>query len=138
MVRQYRIYVAGPYSPQDHTHNNCVGEAEENVRKAIWVGNELIKKGHVVFVPHLSHYQANAPNGDHNWPWYEIDNTFLDNWATALFFIDHSKGADAEHERAKKKGLDIFYDLNEVPTYVPQADQQKQETATAYQSGNSL
>lgn len=111
-----RIYVAGPYSPQNHEHNFCVGQAEANVRNAIWFGNELVKKGHVVFVPHLSHYQANAVNGNHNWPWYEIDNTFIDNWATALYYMGPSKGADAELERAKKLGLKVYYHLEEVPT----------------------
>ncbi len=109
-----RIYVAGPYSPLYHDGNRCVGEAEANVREAIRIGNELLRKGHVVFVPHLSHYQANAPNGDHDLPWYEIDNTFLDNWATALFYIAPSKGADAELAHAQKLGLKIFKRLEDV------------------------
>ena len=114
-LERFRIYIAGPYSPVDHDHNRCVGEAEANVREAIRIGNELMHKGHYVFVPHLSHYQANAPNGDHTLPWYMIDNTFIDNWANALFYISPSKGADAELARAKEKGYKIFYNLDEVP-----------------------
>jgi hypothetical protein len=114
-----RIYVAGPYSPSCHDHNNCIKEVEMNVRHAITVGNELIRRGHTVFVPHLSHYQANAPNGRHDWPWYEMDNTFIDHWAEALFYIAPSIGADAERARAEKRGLKIYTKLNDVPNAEP-------------------
>ena len=59
--------------------------------------------------------QKKWPNGNHNWSWYDFDNTFLDDWATALFYIAPSKGADAELERASKHRLKIFRDLSEVP-----------------------
>jgi hypothetical protein len=114
-----RIYVAGTYSPQHHEGNRCIGEAEANVREAIRIGNELIKKGHLVFVPHLSHYQANSPNGNHTYNWYESDNSFIERWANALFFIGHSKGADAELALAKKLGHNIFYRLEDVPEAEP-------------------
>lgn len=110
-----RIYVAGPYSPKCHDSNACIGEAEMNVRHAISIGNQLISMGHTVFIPHLSHYQANALNGRHDWPWYEMDSTFIDHWAEALFFIAPSKGATAEMERAKARGLIVFTKLSEVP-----------------------
>jgi hypothetical protein len=98
-----------------HESNACIGEVEMNVRNAIAIGNQLIRMGHTVFVPHLSHYQANAPNGRHDWPWYEMDNTFIDHWAEALFYIAPSKGATAEMERAKACGLPIFTLLSQVP-----------------------
>jgi len=114
-----RIYVCGPYSPMIHERNYCIGEAEENVRRAIRIGNELIEKGHFVFVPHLGHYQANAPNGRHDWPWYEIDNSFIEHWATALFYITSSKGSDAELHLAERLGLKIYIHLDEVPNITP-------------------
>jgi hypothetical protein len=110
-----RIYIAGPYSPRCHDSNACIGEVEMNVRHAIAIGNQLISMGHTVFVPHLSHYQANAPNGRHDWPWYDMDNTFIDHWAEALFYIAPSIGADAEKARAEERGLKIYTKLGDVP-----------------------
>jgi hypothetical protein len=110
-----RIYVAGPYSPHVHEHNLCIGEVERNVREAIFIGNELMARGHYVFIPHLTHYLANAPNGHQDYNWYESDNTFIDNWANALYYISPSTGADAELNRAIDKGFPIFRKLSEVP-----------------------
>lgn len=110
-----RIYVAGPYSPVHHDGNRCIGEAEANVREAIRIGNELMKKGHYVYVPHLTHYLANAPNGDHTFNWYEYDNSFIERWANALYLISSSHGADAEVRLAQKLGFPIYRSLSEVP-----------------------
>jgi len=51
---------------------------------------------------------------DGDW-WYEHDNTFINHWAEALYYLAPSKGADAELKLAKKLGLKIFYKLDEVP-----------------------
>ena len=116
MNNNERVYVAGPYTPHNHEHNECIRETEMNVRRAIEVGNEIAKKGHYIFVPHWSHFSANAINGFHtpNW-WYEQDNTFIEHWATALYYISHSFGADRELALAKKLGLKIYTTLEEVP-----------------------
>src|SRR3990167_5531410 len=109
MSKPLRIYVAGPYTPHHHEGNNCLREAQQNVDHAIEVGNELISKGHYVYVPHLSHYLANAKDGTHSPPfWYSLDNTFIDLWANALYYISPSKGADAELSRAQSLGYVIF------------------------------
>jgi hypothetical protein len=47
--------------------------------------------------------------------YYGLDNTFLELWANAFFFIDPSPGANRELELAKKLGLKIFYRLEDVP-----------------------
>ena len=111
-----RIYIAGPYAPTDTTLHNASRKAQQNVDKAIEVANALIEKGHYVFVPHLSHYihiHYSCKRDYHEW-WYKEDNTFLEHWAEALFFIGESKGANQELELARKKGLVIFTSLDEV------------------------
>ena len=113
-----RIYVAGPYSPQSPSKHTCIQEAAHNVDRAIRVALVLISKGHYPFVPHLTHYihvssACQRELGERFY--YEYDNTFLDHWAEALFYMGSSKGADAELERAKRLGLKIFYDFSEVP-----------------------
>ena len=115
-----RIYVAGPYTPHTHTANLCIRETYQNVMRAIHIGNALVQKGHYVFVPHLSHFMANEEDGTHSATfWYDEDNTFIEHWATALFYISPSKGADAELALAKKVGLKIFRSLEEVPMDEP-------------------
>jgi len=113
-----RIYVAGPYSPTiAKTKHDASRVTQHNTDKAIEIGNALIEKGHFVYIPHLSHYvhiHHSCKRDYHEW-WYEQDNTFIYNWADALFYISPSKGADAELELAKKLGFKIYYRLEDVP-----------------------
>ncbi len=114
--KRYRIYVAGPYSPKNCDLHTAIAQGYRNTEKAIEVGIELIKKGHLVYIPHLSHFLHINKNCPLNVKWYEFDNSFIDDWANALFYISSSKGADEELKRAKKLGLRIFTVLSEVPT----------------------
>ena len=117
MNEPLRIYVAGPYSPKDCNLHDAARVAQKNTNIAVSVGNALMDKGHYVFVPHLTHYlhiHESCKVSDGSW-WYEMDNTFLTNWANAFYYISPSKGADAELELAKKLGLQIFYFLTDVP-----------------------
>lgn len=117
IMEKLRIYIAGPYCPTNCTMHQAAQQAQRNVDKAIEIGNRLIEKGHYVFVPHLSHYIHIHPSciKDYGEWWYEEDNTFLKHWATALYYISSSKGADVELVLAKKLGLKIFYNLGSVP-----------------------
>ena len=112
-----RIYVAGPYCPKDCSIHDAARISQRNTDKAIETGNKLIEKGHFVFVPPLSHYMHThySRQKDYGYWWYDEDMTFLEYWATALFYISPSNGADMELKFAKKKGLKIFYKLEEVP-----------------------
>jgi hypothetical protein len=129
-MKSERIFISGPYQPRNCTLHDASRQAQYNVDKAIEVANALIAKGHFIFVPHVSHYihtHYSSTRDMGEW-WYEEDNTFLDHWATALYYISPSQGADAELQRAKQLGLLIYYTLNSVPdatrlweehTYVP-------------------
>lgn len=112
-----RIFVCGPYAPVECSLHDASRKAQMNVDDAIEIGNALIEKGHYVFVPHLSHYIHThySCRRDYNGWWYEEDNTFLDHWATALYFIGPSPGATKELDRARKLGLKIYRSLIEVP-----------------------
>lgn len=112
-----RIYIAGPYCPTNCSLHQAAQQAQRNVDKAIAIGNRLIEKGHFVFIPHLSHYIHIHPSclKDYADWWYDEDNTFLEYWANAFFYISSSKGADKELKLAKIKGLKIFTELNQVP-----------------------
>jgi len=117
LSKQLRIYIAGKYTPQTKDVHTAAQEAAHNVHKAIVVAIALIEKGHLPFVPHLSHYIHIDPacNIDFgNTFYYEYDNSFLIHWAEALFYIEPSHGADNELKLAKELGLKIFYSLDEV------------------------
>ena len=115
-MQRERTYIAGPYSAFGNAHD-IPRKVQRNIETAITFGNYILLRGHYVFVPHLSHYQHihRSMTRDLGEAWYEIDNTFLDHWATALFFIARSKGVDMEIDRAKKRGLPIYHGLNEIP-----------------------
>lgn len=106
------VYVSGPYSASTNE-----GKLQ-NTQKAIDVGIELIRKGHTVLIPHLSHYtdmRAQELGVDISWEqWLEQDLKLLER-CDALYFIGESRGACIELERAKELGLQIFYSLEEVP-----------------------
>jgi hypothetical protein len=124
--RKMKIYIAGPYCPQNCTLHQAAKIAQQNVDKAIEVANRLIEKGHFVFVPHLSHYihTHSSCHKDYGEWWYEEDNTFLEHWATAFFYIKSSKGADAELALARKLGLPIFYSLEAIPKEVGKPEEE--------------
>lgn len=106
------IYVSGPYS----------ADTEEgrlfNVKTAIFYGIELMRKGHSVIVPHLSHYMeghAQLFAGGFTWDrWLEQDLEILER-CDALYFIGESRGANLEREKALDWGLTVYYSVGEVP-----------------------
>lgn len=117
-MEPFRIYVAGPYSPSKNCDShNIPREVQHNVDKAIIIGNEIHELGHYAFVPHLSHYMHINPSSktDFGTWYYELDNTFIDYWANALFYISPSYGTDMELCRSKLRGYKIFYNLYEIP-----------------------
>jgi len=113
-----RIYVAGPYTPKNCTLHDAARIAQRNTTEAIKIGNALMAKGHYVFVPHLTHYlhiHESCKIKDSNF-WYELDNSFLMDWANALYYLSPSWGADEELKWAEAKELHIFKSLSQVPT----------------------
>ena len=106
------IYVSGPYSA------DTLDGKLQNTQTAIDVGIELIRKGHVVIIPHLSHYtDMRAQEKDIDIPWSEWmrqDLAILEK-CDALYYIAPSRGADIELARAKELGLKIYYSVDEVP-----------------------
>lgn len=106
-----RIYVAGPYSAP--TVEGC----EANTKRAIDAGDEVVKRGHVPFIPHLNHiWDLRAKEKG-----VEYSHAFWLEWCLqwlpccdALLFLGHSKGADMELDFAKKAGMQIFYSVDEI------------------------
>jgi hypothetical protein len=100
-----KIYVAGPYS---------TGDPIINTREAVKAAEELIKKGHIPFIPHLTmlwHLIAPHPTLF----WYEYDFVWLRFCNAVLRLPGISEGADGEVKLAKHLCMPIYYDISEVP-----------------------
>jgi hypothetical protein len=107
-----RIYVSGPISADTDE------KVADNYAMGQEIGETLGEMGHMVFVPHnyVLLYQ-----GSHTLPpgMYEqllqFDLSIIEKWATALYFIGPSPGANRERARAEELGLKIYHSLDQVP-----------------------
>ena len=101
------IYIAGPYSS---------GDKLRNVNRAIDIGAEIMKRGHMVIIPHLSHYIDER----HSFPyvvWLKMDLVLLDKCDAIFRMQGKSHGADGEVAYASAKSIPIFDDLDKLFSY---------------------
>jgi len=104
-----RIYVAGPATAK------TAEEIRANARFARSIGEQILLKGHLPYVPH-THFSDWEIDIEADYELLlEHGMQMLRHWAEALFFIGHSRGADKELQEAKKLGLVIYYHLSDIP-----------------------
>lgn len=104
-----RIFISGPYSA---SHPR---EVQRNVSKAIYHAIFLMKKGHSVFVPHLSHYIHIHPACPFEYEEYlRNDMAWLEVSEAVLRLPGASVGADKEVERAKELGIPVYHSIEEI------------------------
>lgn len=111
-----RIYVAGPLSA------DTPELMQMHADKADRITRELIVRGHFVFCPHtqsVSHFTDGRPEFlDYQWI---VEYHDIDGWVSvcdAIYMLpdwERSKGAKMEHEAAVRMGLEVFYELADVP-----------------------
>ena len=99
------IYVSGPYS---------LGDVSKNIRRACLAGDAILRKGHIPFIPHLSHlWHLISPK---TWEeWLRIDTALIGLCDALLRLPGESKGADLEVAEAKKLCMFIYYAVEEIP-----------------------
>lgn len=98
------IYVAGPYAKGD-----CV----ENTNRAIKMGDQLVKEGFWVYVPHLSllwHIVSPHPVDF----WYNNDLEVLKRCDAVLRIPGESSGSDKEVAVARENGIPVFYNIDSL------------------------
>jgi len=114
-IKPLTIYVAGAYSAPTEQ-----GKLD-NSYKAINAGIEVIKKKHIPFVPHLSHWlgtKATEQGISLDWNyWMYYTNVWLHK-CDALLYLNSSKGADIELEVAKNNNKAIYYSVEEIPEFL--------------------
>jgi hypothetical protein len=110
----HRIYVAGPYSA------SSPGLVEYNCSNARAYARRLMKKGHMVHLPHDATHHISESAIAEGTPfdyedWMRLDFSIIERWATAVYLVAKSPGADREVELAKRLGLTVFTDPDQVP-----------------------
>jgi hypothetical protein len=99
------IYVSAPYS---------LGNVTDNVRRACNAGDVILAKGHIPFIPHLSHlWHLISPKSYEEW--LRIDMALLDMCDALVRLPGESPGADREVKEAEKLCIPVYYGLEEVP-----------------------
>ncbi len=116
------IYIAGPYTPYNSDPHSAARIAHENTIKALNIGIDVADKGHIPYIPHLSHFIHLYGKKELPYEYYtKTDISWLEK-CDAILFYDHkigkSKGADKELAFAIDTGKMIFFSINEIPPYV--------------------
>lgn len=104
---KHNIYVAGPFTAMSDAARR------DNISRASTIGWQLMRKGHRAHVPHAATCRWHGRLGRE--PIMDLDLSIIDAWASALFYMAPSLGADVELARAEENGLVIFRSLEEVP-----------------------
>ena len=100
-----RVYIAGPYSK---------GDVALNVRNAIHAGDVIARRGHFLFIPHLTHFWHMAIPHEYQF-WLDQDMVWLKQCDALLRLQGESTGADAEVEMARELGMHVYYSALDVP-----------------------
>jgi|SRR5437016_1653052 len=114
-IHRLKIYIAGPYTPSNSDIHDAARVAHKNTMEAIKAGIAVIKRGHIPFIPHLTHFIHLET--DEPLPvdfYYEYDKVWLD-CCDALLFLGESTGANEELGLAKERNLTIFRTIDEIP-----------------------
>ena len=109
-----RIYIAGALT--DDVQEKML----ENVNRAIEVGVELLKLGHVVFIPHLSYFIELNTNCDLSYEDYMRNDLAWLEICDAIFLLrhsEHSRGTQRELNFAIKRNIQVIVALEDRRLY---------------------
>ena len=107
-----KVYIAGPYTK---------GDVVLNVRWAILIADQVLERGHVPYVPHLTHFwHLLVP---HTWEtWLALDLEWLRDCDVVLRLPGESVGADLEVAEALKLGIRVVYRIEDLSLNPPGVD----------------
>jgi hypothetical protein len=111
-VRRLKVYIAGPLTAP------TAFEKMKNTYFAVTAGLEVWKRGHDPYIPHLTTFVEPATKaglGPQTWEhWLQWDLPWL-RVCDAVLFLGPSPGADREVREARKLGLPVFTDVEDLP-----------------------
>ena len=98
------VYIASPYTG---------GDLEANVKRQIVAAELLQERGHLCFVPLLSHFWNKISPHPYDY-WMAMDLGWLAHCDVLIRLPGESAGADAEVAEAHRRGLRVFFGLEEA------------------------
>lgn len=114
-MNHHRIYICGPLSAPTRD------QIEANIQDAVVIADWCMERGHDAHCPHAATDPIEVFNERYGRTrlgyedYMRLDLGLIEHWATALFYLRPSPGADRELAAAQAKGLVIFRDISEVP-----------------------
>jgi nucleoside 2-deoxyribosyltransferase len=110
-VREFVVYIAGPYRGKDNW------EIEQNIRRAEELALDVWRAGFTALCPHTNtrHFQGALPDE----AWLDGDLAMLERCDAVLMTPDwhRSQGAVAERDHAFNKAINVFYSIGELNAY---------------------
>ena len=113
------ILIAGPYRSGTNDDPNLM---KQNLNKLQAVALPLFRKGHIPMIGEwvalpLIHLAGSQKPGDEAWEeiQYPVAHRLLEKCDAVLRLDGASKGADEDVNKAKEKGLKVYFNLDEVP-----------------------
>ena len=112
-----RIYIAGPYTAYTNIQGVSLS-VDYNIGVAEAVAAGLYRRGHTPFCPHTmtAHFDDSFPDIPKD-VYLETDLEWLE-LCDAIVLLpgwEHSGGAIVELARAKELGLEIYYNVSDMP-----------------------
>lgn len=98
-----KVYLAGPYT---------LGDVAQNVRTVLDIAEEVVKRGHSPYIPHLSHFWHFVHPHDYEF-WLKYDLEWLEVCDALLRLPGQSKGADGEVGHANKLNIPVYHKVEE-------------------------
>jgi hypothetical protein len=108
--KSMHIYIAGPYS-------GSLREVKKNIKRAVFAGVEMIRRGHYPYIPHLTHYVDQLKGSKITLEWEDHLDwglAWLDR-CDALLYLGSSRGTEIELNHALNQGKLVFRSIDEVP-----------------------
>ncbi len=94
-LKKLYVYIAGPIT---------LGDRTMNLRQAILAGEEVLKAGHIPFIPHLNDFwHLVCPHTPEEW--YKYDEFWVAKCDILIRLPGASVGADEEVRLARQLGL---------------------------------
>lgn len=107
MINKQKIYIAGPYSK---------GDTINNIGYAIQIGNLLLERGFIPFIPHLTGFwHLMFPHEYETWMMY--DREWLKTCDAVLRLPGQSSGADEEIKLAQELGIPVILSLIDLEPF---------------------
>ena len=100
----FRVFVSGPYS----------SDPLENTNKAIDAAEQVAQRGHIPYIPHLSHYWDARHKHTYRF-WMDYDSLWLRMCDCILRLPGESHGADEEVALAEELGIVVLHDITQLP-----------------------